>query len=139
MKVVGFHLRKIHAERSPDFKGGTVNTHIEFTNIEKRKMDVIPNNETLNISFRFSIEYLTDKKKTSEVTFEGDILVSADKEKSKELINSWKKRKLSDEIKMPIFNLILKKCTPRALQIEEEINLPTHLPIPKIVPRTEST
>jgi len=50
-------------------------------------------------------------------------------------IIKWKNKKISDDIRMPLFNMILTKCNLKALQFEEEFALPTHVPMPRLSPQ----
>lgn len=137
MRIIGFNLTKILAEKaqssSPTQK---INTNIEFINLDKEKIDILKDNDVLKISFKFSIFYTEseDKKesKQGEIAFEGNVLLSTNKEESKEALKSWKKKELPSGFKIAMFNVILKKCTTKALFLEEEINLPSHIPFPQV-------
>ena len=63
--------------------------------------------------------------------------MSASKEDSKTLTKSWKKNEIPDGTKIPLFNVILKKCTTKALQLEEELLLPSHIPMPQLRPQSK--
>lgn len=131
MQLIGFNLKKIHAERSPEFKRGAVNTNIEFTDIVKEKIELI-NNEALRISFLFDVVYTEAQNKElklGQIVFEGDILFSADKEESKNILKSWKDKKIPDEIRLQMINLVLKRCSTKAFNLEEDLNLPYHIPL----------
>ena len=139
MQVIGFNFTKISAERTPEFKPSSMSTNIEFTNIEKEKMDILKEAEALKVSFKYVLLYGEEKKAKSpaEVIFEGFIILSLDKDKSKELQKAWKKKTLPTGTKIPLFNLILKKCAAKSLQLQEDLNLPSHIPIPKIKAKKE--
>ena len=142
MQVIGFGLTKIIAEKVPEFKGlsGT-NTDIEFTNIEKEEIALLERQEPVKISFIYRILYENKEQKKAEklaeVSFEGFVVLSAEKEEAKEIMKSWKKKELPISFKVPIFNVILKKCSVKALQLEEEIGIPTHFQFPQIIQKNE--
>jgi hypothetical protein len=143
MRVIGFNLSKVLADRHPDFKqGAVINTDIEFTNVEKEEVEILKETEASKISFQFSVSYLDSKekkaKKQAEIVIEGNIILSASSDEIKELAKAWKKRELPNNFKVPLFNLILKKCTPKAIQLEDELNLPTHIPLPQLRPQTQN-
>jgi hypothetical protein len=131
-------LTKITAEKMPDFKGlsGT-STDIEFTNIEKEEIALLEKQEPVKISFKYKITYENKEQKKpeklAEVTFEGFVVLSSEKEESKEIMKSWKKKELPISFKVPIFNIILKKCAVKALQLEEDVGIPTHFTFPQIL------
>jgi len=52
--------------------------------------------------------------------------------KSKEVLKKWKDKEIPEDFRLVLFNIILKKSSLRALQLEEEMNLPTHFPLPSI-------
>lgn len=139
MQLVGFNLKKILAQKSPDFQRGSINTNIEFTEVEKERLDLLKDTDAFKISFVFSITYSetdkaekTESKNQGEILFEGDALLSANKEESKELIKSWKKKIMPEQYRIPLINFILKKCSIKALSLEEDLSLPSHIPFPQI-------
>jgi hypothetical protein len=140
MKIIGFNLTKILVERPAVLKSNfSVNNHIEFLEVEKEELDIVKDVEPVRIKFAYTVTYDSsdskDKKKESDsgnLVFEGVILLALDKEVSKELLKSWKKKEITPEFKLPLFNLILRKCTPKALDLEDQIGLPLHVPLPKI-------
>ena len=80
-----------------------------------------------DVRLDFEVEYETDKK-------------TVIKEDKKELINGkpkkikkeWKKKKLPDAYRALIINVVLKKSNLKALELEDEMGLPLHLPLPSI-------
>lgn len=139
MQVIGFNFAKIQADRKPLLEPSLdIKTNIEFFNIEKEKVSLLKDLEPIKISFKFSINYVKkeEKKETEEakITFEGYLILAASSEESKEIFKEWKKKQIPQGIRLPLFNIILKRCSVRALQLEEELNLPIHIPIPQIQP-----
>ncbi len=129
MRIIGFNFKKINAERKKDLKGKIeVKTHIDIEKIEKETLDIA--GDILRFSFLYSISYDPDHAKLS---FEGTILAKPDQgEDVAKLIKEHNKKKhLPEDITLMIFNFIIGKCTLKALQLEEEFNIPPHIPIPK--------
>jgi hypothetical protein len=145
MKITGFNFTKILVEKPAELKTKfSVNNHIEFLEVEKEEIEFMKDTETVRIKFKFMVSYdpadEKEKKKDSKanlgnLVFEGIILLALDKEQSKELIKSWKKKELSSGFKIPLFNVVLRKCTPKALDLEDQLGLPFHIPLPKITPQ----
>jgi hypothetical protein len=133
MQVIGFSFSKILVERNPSFKRGPIDNNIEFTNIETEKVDVIEK-DMVKASFRYTLLYKDKdtKSKQGEVLFEGVLLISFDDEEMKEVQKAWKKKELPNNIKVPLFNIILKKCSSKAGFLEDEVGLPPHIPIPQL-------
>ncbi len=168
IKVIGFNLGKVSAEKSQDFKPPyEINTNIEFTDIEKQKLELLkgPSSDTLAIKFKFSINYnerqspqdsqkeqkqkaqekeqkeqkAQEKKKLAEVSFEGLVALLTDSETTKSVMKEWKKKKLPDSLRLPILNFILNKCSLKAFQLEEEINLPLHFNLPQLQTKPQNS
>lgn len=137
MQVIGFNFTKIQAERKPLVSPSmNINTNIEFNNVEKEKVELLKEAESLKLSFKFSIAYVKkEEKKESEeakVIFEGFLVLASFSEEAKDILKEWKKKQVPQNLRVPLFNIILKKCSVRALQLEEELSLPVHVPFPQI-------
>lgn len=141
MQIIGFNFTKISAEKIEEMQKPNISTNIEFINIEKEKIDFLKDSEAFKVSFKYGLDYENreEKKilKNGEIKFEGRIILSTNKEESKKILKSWKKKEIPNEIKVPLFNLILKKCTPKAVYLQDEINLPSHVPMPRISPKQQ--
>lgn len=135
MQLIGFNFTKISAEKTSELgEKPTVNTNIEFTDAAKDIIPLLKDLEAVRISFKFSITYHPDGKKEPQgnVTFEGNVILSADAEKAKDILKSWKKKEFSANLKVPLFNLILRRCSAKAMDLEEQLSLPPHLPLPQL-------
>jgi hypothetical protein len=52
----------------------------------------------------------------------------------KEILKQWESHIIPEEFKIPLFNIILKKSNFKALELEEDLLLPSHIPMPSIKP-----
>ena len=138
MKVAGFNLTKITAERGEKFKGGKINSNIEILNIEKETFNMLKESDGLKIYFKHTIDYESDEKNTKlpSLLFEGIILMTGESEEIKNKLKEWKKKRIGNDFKLNVYNLILKKCSLKALQLQEELNLPSHVQIPRLTTKT---
>ena len=129
MAIIGFNLHKIFVERKKT-KAGKINirTNIDIKDIKKDKMDLIKGQDILSFDFEFTINY---DPELASIIFGGTILLTATTKETKETINEWKKKKIPLPIKTGIFNAILAKCSIKALALEEEMALPSHIPMPR--------
>lgn len=137
MKFIGFSFTKIIAEKNNSYKkGSSINTNIEFTNIVEQKLEILKEGEGLEVSYKFSVNYSdpNEKKQSpfAQIECEGKIVLSTTKEESKEILKFWKKKELPNQFKVPLFNAILKRCTTKAITLEEDLGLPSHIPFPQI-------
>lgn len=129
-KIVGFNLSKVSIEREKGIKGKIeIKSNLNITDIKKENLEISKENEVLAFEFSFTINY---EPKIAEIVFQGDVLLMVSPAESKEILKKWKKKEILDSIRLLLFNIILTKCNIRALQLEEELNLPTHIPLPKL-------
>jgi len=64
---------------------------------------------------------------------QGFIILMVDDRSSKEALKEWKKnKKLPKDLNQGLINLILQKCSIRALQLEEEMGIPFHIAMPRV-------
>jgi len=143
MQIVGFNLTKIAIERSPNFKRSPINTSIEFTDIQRETLDLLKDQEALKINFKFGITHgegddknpPKDEAILGQANFEGAIILAVEKDEAKKITKSWKKKKLEQSFQLPLYNFILRKCSPKAVALADDIGLPPHMPIPQIKPQ----
>jgi len=136
MQVIGFNFEKIQAERkqAKGTQNMQINSNINIKNITQEEISIVKDKPVLKFDFEFSVNY---KPEIAEIVFRGFSLVLVEKDESKDILKKWKNKKISEEVRLPLFNLILTKCNLRALQLEEELNLPTHIPLPRIKPEQQ--
>ncbi|MDP4038998.1 MAG: hypothetical protein Q8P57_00230 [Candidatus Pacearchaeota archaeon] len=136
MKIIGFNISGINAYKNPNFTNPSISTNIEFTNVEKEKLEILKDQDALKTTFKFSVTYKNNKEKESknqgEVSFEGFLALALSKDESKEFTKAWKKKEVPERAVIPLYNFILRKCSVKALQIQEDLSLPSHMPIPQV-------
>jgi hypothetical protein len=136
MQVVSFNFDKIHAEKKKKITGKIeISSNINVKSITQDKIEIMKDKPVLKIEFEFSILY---KPEIAEITFAGMILALSEKEEVKSVLKKWKTKDIPNEIRVPLFNMIMTKCNLKALQLEEELNLPTHVPLPRLKPEQEN-
>lgn len=138
MRVVGFQLKKISADKKVNIIEKKPGTSIEFIDLDKEKSDIFKENELLKITYKYAVVY-GENEKESEGGIEiiGHIILSVDKDESKDILKAWKKKKLPEVLNINLFNIILKRCTPKAVFLEDEVGLPIHTPMPRLQPKKE--
>ena len=135
MRLIGFNFTKINAEKlSGSSRELKINTNIDISNIKELENEFFNSKEgVLSANFSYTINYEPDFAK---ISLNGNLLVMADQKTTKETIKQWKDKKIQEDFKVFLFNSILMKSNLKALQLEEEIGLPLHIPMPSIK-RTE--
>ena len=109
MKILGINFTKLNAEKSSiDPKGVKIGTHIDLSEIREVKSDFFSSKERI-LGIKFN-----------------------------KVLEGWKEKNLPDDFRLSIFNLILKKSSLKALQLEEELNIPLHIAMPFLKPQDAS-
>jgi len=135
MQLIGFNFTKISAENPLIAGKKTISTKIDFTNVEEKEMTILKDAKTASISFNYLINY-EDKENNEEtkgsISFEGKILFSVSDDEHSLITEAWKEKQIPETMRVPLFNIILQKCTPKAVFLQDEINLPPHMPMPRV-------
>ena len=129
-QIVGFNLKKIKAEKeATEIKREVdIKSNFSIIDIKKEEIPLGKEKEVLSFDFKFDVVY---EPKIAVISFEGFVLLMADEKEAKEILKEWKKKNVKEELRLLIYNQILIKCSIKALQYEEEFNLPFHLPMPR--------
>ena len=129
MRIIGFNLTKILVQKKETTKDKLqVNQNIDIKDISEEKI-TITEDKALKIKFNLVINYSDDYAK---LEFEGSVLTLPEKDELKEFLESWKNKKIPEQMRIPIFNFIMNKCNVKALYLEDEMALPFHIPMPRI-------
>ncbi len=131
MKLMGFNFKKISAEKYTDkAEKINVNTNIKIDKIEKVNSDFLKTKEEIiAVHFTHTMDY---EPKFAKIEFGGVAILSIEPKKAKSILNDWKEEKIDPDFRLSISNLVFKKSGVKALQLEEELNLPFHIPMPEI-------
>jgi hypothetical protein len=130
MKLAGFNFTKINVEKKKDsFKELKIDTKIDLLDLKEINSSLKSKDSFIGISFNYEISYNPD---LALIGFKGNILLALDSKQAKDILKDWKEKKISEEFRLLIFNLILRKANIKAIQLEEELNLPLHFQLPSI-------
>ena len=131
MKLLGFKFNKINIEKfTNEAKELKINTNIDISEINKIQTEVFKTNEELlGIKFNYTINY---EPNFAKLEFSGNLLISVDSKANKEVLKKWKDKQIPDDLRIPLFNLIMRKSSIKALEFEEEMDLPYHIPMPTL-------
>lgn len=135
MKIIGFSFEEISGKKATEIRQSTINTDIVFDNVEKAKIEIVKDEEALRIAFTFKVTYKDSENKitqTNEVLCKGSLLLMVSKDESKEFIKLWKSKQVPKDKIVPLYNFILRKCSLKALSLEEDLGLQPHIPFPHI-------
>jgi len=129
MKTIGFNFTKINLEKMSDnLKNLKITTDVNILDVKELKSDFIKSSERLiGVRFEYTINY---EKDIAFLKFCGNLIASVEAKQANEILNQWKDKKIPGEFRLNVFNVILRKSSLKALQLEEDINLPPHVPLP---------
>jgi hypothetical protein len=130
------------AEKYKELKPNTsINTNIDFVDVQKDEINISQAVDVIKIAFKFTIAYSDPEikkekdAKEAEIILHGAMVLTTNEDESKDLLKSWKKKEVPENYKISLFNLILRKCSLKSLQLEEELGLPSHMPLPQLRPQ----
>jgi hypothetical protein len=127
MIYIGFNFSKILIERINDKKNGEkINTKLDISSMNKVDNTLNQNDSILSVKFSYSIEYSPD---VAKIELDGNVLFTGSLEDVDKTIKSWENKEMDDDFKLSLFNIILKKSNIKALELEDELNLPPHMPL----------
>ena len=128
-RLLGFNLKKIEVQREDKAPEKVdIVSDIKIENAEKHNVELV-GEDALKIDFEFKLTY----KDFAKLSMQGFLILMVEDKIFKEALKEWKKnKKLPKDLNMGIINLILQKCSLRALQLEEEMGLPLHIQMPRV-------
>jgi len=131
MRVMGFNFTKLLAEKLEGNRNQLkINAEIDIFEIKSLKTDIFKAKEDLiEVKFKYNVEY---NPKIAKIEFEGLIVFSLDQKLAKQVLKDWKKKKMPDDFRLILFNVILKKSTLKALELEDQLNIPLHISLPSL-------
>lgn len=131
MRLVGFGFKKISVEKKKDSTEDLkIGTRIDISGIEEIASDLIRKEESVvKVGFEYSVDYQPD---IAKVELSGTVLLAFDKKEASEIVSNWKNKKMSEDFRITMFNFILRKSNIKALELEEQMNLPLHVPMPSV-------
>jgi len=130
-KFVGFNFNKISVEKKKEStKDIKIDTKINLLDIESVDSELTQEgNKIIRLRFLYEVEYSPG---IAKIEVGGKIILMGTTEEAEKVMDSWKTKKLDENLRVQAFNIILRKANVKALELEEEMGLPLHLPFPKL-------
>ena len=131
MTIISFDFTRMLVERKKGMKGKiNIVSNVSIKDIAEVNISLGPDKKALKFSFISTTKY---EPEVGDINIEGDLLYMAEDKESKQILAAWKKdKKIPEDLKRPILNYVLSKCTVQALFLSKEMNLPAPIPLPKI-------
>ena len=138
MSVVGFALSRILIERKEAIQGKVeIKSKLNIKDMKKENIKLAEGQDVLRFDFEYEIIYEPDLAK---IDMKGHLLIMIDPKQAKELLDAWKKKsQVPEDVKLGVYNTIFHKCNIKALELEEDFNLPSHVRLPTIKTESETS
>ncbi|MBT3866206.1 hypothetical protein HOF78_03875 [Candidatus Woesearchaeota archaeon] len=130
--IIGFNFKKLNIERKkPLIKGMKVAYNLDISNVQDEVFPLADKGQgVLTFDFDYSVVYNPD---IAEIKMHGSINYLLPKDEAKKVLTLWSKtKKLPKNVSIPVINRILDKCNIKAMELEQDLSLPTHLPMPSV-------
>ena len=129
--IIGFNFTNMSIDRKNNLvKGMKVRYDLNIESVTEASIPLSTKQKGLDFNFKFIIDYDPD---IANISISGTVSYMVEEKESKEIWDEWKKTKrLPKKVSMPVLNLILDKCNIKALELEQDLALPTHLPMPSV-------
>jgi len=131
MRVIGFNFTKISIEKLKEItEVPKVKTEINIPEIKGVKSTILKTKEEIiEAKFEYIVNY---EPESAKINIEGRALLSVDPKIARDILKQWKKKKMPEEFRMLLFNVVMRKSALKALLLEDELNLPLHTPLPSL-------
>lgn len=131
MKVMSFNYTKISVEKtSSNYNDLKIGSSVNIESIEEpENVQIKTKDSFLIVKWNYNIDY---NPGIASIGFSGSMVLSMDSKEVKEILKRWKDKKMEPEFNMFLVNIIMKKANIKALQFEDEFNLPTHFKLPSV-------
>jgi hypothetical protein len=132
MALVGFHYTKMMIEKKKAAAGKiNVSNNIVIADVKEAKLNMgDAKQKGVEFSFKFTTKYTPD---VANIDLEGAVVFLGADTKVKEILDKWEKeKKITKEVLEEVYNHLLGKCNVEALILAKEMNLPPHIPLPKV-------
>ena len=132
MALIGFHFKKMMAEKKNAIKGKVnVNTNITVTQVKEAKVNMGKSKQAgIEFTFSYKTKYLPE---VAEIDLEGAVVFIGSEDKVKETLKMWDKdKKRPPDVVEEVHNFLLAKCNVQALVLGKDMGLPPHVRMPQV-------
>lgn len=139
MPIVGFNFDKIVVEKTNPVSGNVqVKNDMSIKEVDQQELILGKKKEdVLKFSFEFSSKY---EPKIGLVSIKGHILFMDESAEIKKIMDGWKKKKFLPQVLMThLLNTVLVRCNVKTLILSQDVNLPPHIRLPTISPKSKAS
>jgi hypothetical protein len=137
MQIVGFNFDSLSASRLvKKIEKVNVKHNVNLVSINKDEVDLGRKQPVLKVNFEFTVKYDPD---IGNIKIAGSLLVTDQQKELDKIFDNWEKeKKLTQEQTTMLINSVLVKSNIKALNLSQDVNLPPHIPLPKITPKVDT-
>jgi hypothetical protein len=132
MTIIGFNFKDIKVSKKEGVRGKiNIKNNVVITDIKEQDLSLGDKSQAaLKFIFEFSSKY---DPNLGEIILGGDLLFMESSDKTKAILDEWKKsKKIPKDIMAGILNTVLSKCNIEALILSQKVNLPPPIPLPSV-------
>lgn len=129
MAIVGFNYLTMSASRGDEQVAKIkISSNVAVKSVEKKDLSL---GDSKQSALRFLFEYAAMyEPKVGSIILNGEIIYLDNAAKTKEVLDSWTKKKIVPEgVMTSILNTILEKCNLQAIVLSNMVNLPPPIPM----------
>lgn len=132
MAVIGFHFTKMLAEKKKSPTGKiSVNNSVVLSSVKEAKVS-LGGSKQKGIEFNFNYKTAYEPE-VANIQLDGAIVFLGPDAKIKETLTKWEKdKKLPEDVLQEVYNHLLEKCSVEVLILARDMQLPPHVPLPKV-------
>ncbi len=125
IKLIGSKFLEINAKRNPDFSGKLgLKTNIQIISLKKVKKT----KDTLKITYTFEIDYVD----LGIIKIKGNLFILSDSKTIEKILKNKEDKEYNTLEYIELTNLIIRKASIKAFELEEELGLPIHIKLPTL-------
>lgn len=130
--IVSFTFSKISVQRAVGAPQGKINIHHDLHLLDVKEQTLRLQDKKKGVSFTFDF-IVTYDPKVGQLLINGQVLYYGTDKQINEILDSWKaSKKVPPDVSLEVVNIILARCNVKALELAEDVNLPPHIPLPKL-------
>jgi len=137
MSVGNFRFTKIQAEKkTKKVEKVRVMNNISVKEVKEETPGPADGRAVIRVSFEFTTSYDPD---VGSIQLTSDVYILESEENKKKLLETWKTdKKVPAEFTEALFNLVLKKSNIKALNIADDLKLPSPINLGRVKVKSEN-
>ncbi len=134
--IIGFNFTKISVQRAASSQGKIKIHHdLHLLDVKEQSLRLKEGKKGVSFTFDFIVAY---EPHVGQLLINGQVLYYGSDKQVKDIVDSWAaSKKVPQEVSLEVVNVILARCNVKALELAEDVNLPAHIPLPKLEVNTE--